>query len=717
MHMGSTSTDMDPEAKITRMYPDLLHAAEDGRIDTFENYTERLHLLLTPNKNTILHINITAQRREKESTELVGQILEKCPSLLRQANANDEIPLHLAARYGLSDTVKFLIERAKTLHQEDPEKGDVRQMVWMTNKEKDTALHEAIRFNHIDVVKLLIKEDPDLSNSANAAGETPLYLAAERGFRSLVKEILETCVSPAHGGPNGRTALHAAVIGNYEEILLCILGMKEARLITKEADQQGWTPLHYAALLGYSTYITDRDGRRTALHIAASKGHEQVVKALIGHSSDCCELVDKNGWNFIHFAAESGNLSTVKVVFENYSLTHLLNGKDNEGKTPLHLLANHHGPDTRLYSLVSDLIKHPRVDKMAFNKKNLNAFDIISANPTSTLKWKDNLSYNLITVDLDNVLQRHIKEELRKAGVRTGRQNVTYEDVGKGEKEDVGKGGKDDNHKGTYFTEIKEATETHIVVAALIATVAFAASFTMPGGYISDKGPDQGTPVLARKATFRAFVISNSIAMMLSSSAVFIYIFLAMPLPDKSKFHSYFKLAAYLNIFAAGAMMVAFMTGQYTVLQHSSGLAIATCVIGSSFFFFYYELFLRSYVAPLVKSGSEASFLDLLDKALDAFNDLLEKAIDTLSDILDACSETLDTSLIVVSELNDLLLDCLPDTAPVPIKILVVVAKTPFLVLLFALVFVTCSFYLLFVVLVLKRRWYRNPMLEMRVLN
>ena len=32
----------------------------------------------------------------------------------------------------------------------------------MTNKGEKTAFHEAVRFKHSDVVKLLIKEDPEL---------------------------------------------------------------------------------------------------------------------------------------------------------------------------------------------------------------------------------------------------------------------------------------------------------------------------------------------------------------------------------------------------------------------------------------------------------------------------------------------------------------------------------------------------------------------------
>ena len=44
----------------------------------------------------------------------------------------------------------------------------------MTNNEKDTAFHEAVRGNHLDVVKRLIQEGPDYSYSQNDAGETSI---------------------------------------------------------------------------------------------------------------------------------------------------------------------------------------------------------------------------------------------------------------------------------------------------------------------------------------------------------------------------------------------------------------------------------------------------------------------------------------------------------------------------------------------------------------
>jgi ankyrin repeat protein len=100
----------------------------------------------------------------------------------------------------------------------------------MTNEEQDTALHEAARNIRVHVVEILTKEDPEFSYSANVLGETPLYIAAsimrwvseERG--KVIDEILTNCISVDYGGPNGRTALHAASkMGDDGKILLSSL--------------------------------------------------------------------------------------------------------------------------------------------------------------------------------------------------------------------------------------------------------------------------------------------------------------------------------------------------------------------------------------------------------------------------------------------------------------------------------------------------------------
>jgi len=192
---------------ITRVESTLYRAAAEGNIDAFKKH-DHLDQLLTPNRNTVLHIHITAAKSDRE-TKFVREILKICSQLLLQTNVKGETPLHLAARYGHARIVNLLIAHAERDH-EDRER--FRQMLRMTNKEKDTALHEAVRFGHRKVVSILTKEDPDFSYSGNEAGETPLYMAAERGYDGILNDILHNCSSPATSGPNSRTVLHALSI-------------------------------------------------------------------------------------------------------------------------------------------------------------------------------------------------------------------------------------------------------------------------------------------------------------------------------------------------------------------------------------------------------------------------------------------------------------------------------------------------------------------------
>ncbi|GFY84995.1 hypothetical protein Acr_03g0017690 [Actinidia rufa] len=190
------------------MDPSLYKAAMEGNIGVLMQNRDRFEEQVTPTNNTVLHV--TAQFND--NADNVRGILETQSSLLLRVNSRGETALHIAARNGHSSTVEALIGFAKT-QSRDPESGleIIEQMVRTTCENKDTALHEAVRNNHLGVVELLVEEDKKFSHVANNSGETPLYLAAERDYHEIVFLILTTCTSPAFNGPNGRTALHAAV--------------------------------------------------------------------------------------------------------------------------------------------------------------------------------------------------------------------------------------------------------------------------------------------------------------------------------------------------------------------------------------------------------------------------------------------------------------------------------------------------------------------------
>ena len=132
---------------------------------------------------------------------------------------------------------------------------------------------------------------------------------------------------------------------------------------------------------------------------------------------------------------------------------------------------------------------------------------------------------------------------------------------------------------------LKDVSNTHLVVSTLIATVTFAAGFTLPGGYNEDD-PNKGKTVLAAKAAFKTFAIADAIAFYCSTAAVFLHFFASL----EQSYHlirRFITFAALLTYISILAMVVAFTSGIYVVLPDSSPTSTTSIVLGSLFFTFY----------------------------------------------------------------------------------------------------------------------------------
>ncbi|MED6108879.1 hypothetical protein PIB30_028342 [Stylosanthes scabra] len=562
---------------LTRIESELYNAAVEGDFNKFMNMQNMdLLQLLTPNKNTILHIHLTSTssktarpiidiprpfifqlltklinlitaKTEMTSTPAVSerfveQILDKCGSLALFQNSKGETPLHVAARYGHAAIAKLLLLRAKRVNA-----GAERELSRARTRENDeTAILLAVRYNHIKAVEILLVADPEALNIANKAKETPLFLASERKYSEIVSKMLEYVDSPAYEGPKNRTALHAAVINEDLEMTKDHLKNEYLRAAVKHADEKHWVPLHYAAAIGsvYLTkllleqdentaYMQDKEGK-TPLHIAAYFGRSYIMEMIIRHYPDCSEVVDNKGWNALHYAVSGEQNSAITRIMRNLSLSNLFHEKDVDGNTPLHHLAS-------LRVANKNLIFHGRVDKLALNNKDQTTLDI---------------AYDTAQ-DADKPLRRQsLIWGLEKAGAKLSQRldkRLEYGD--------------------TRLEFTKEAKESHLIVATLIATVTFAAAFTLPGGTQQD-----GSPTLGHKPSFKAFIISDTIALLLASSAVLLNLFSPM---SKAKWLDYClsEIAFSSTLVAIIAMIVAFATGTYTVFGSSAiGIVVVITV-------------------------------------------------------------------------------------------------------------------------------------------
>ena len=162
-----------------------------------------------------------------------------------------------------------------------------------------------------------------------------------------------------------------------------------------EVDDFGWIPLHFAAHLGDKelvklflenekslAYITDNEGM-SALHISAKKGHVGVMREIIEKCPDTCEMLDKRSRTALHLSVESGLIEPVRFLLGRPEFDNLINERDQEGNTLLHLAA------TRGYVLTEVfLIYFKKVDKVILNNKDMSALDILrSATQQNILFW------------------------------------------------------------------------------------------------------------------------------------------------------------------------------------------------------------------------------------------------------------------------------------------------------------------------------------------
>ena len=123
----------------------------------------------------------------------------------------------------------------------------------------------------------------------------------------------------------------------------------------KEVDENGWSPFHCAAYLGYDSIVRQllrksdmsvvylrvkNYDNKTALRIAATRGNVSTLRLLVSSYPNCCEQVDINGNNVLHLFMTQKRL--LIRLFKNpwMKVRSLVNEKNVEGQTPLHMLAD-----------------------------------------------------------------------------------------------------------------------------------------------------------------------------------------------------------------------------------------------------------------------------------------------------------------------------------------------------------------------------------------
>lgn len=205
-----------------------------------------------------------------------------------------------------------------------------------------TALHFAAMHGNTAAAEALIRLDPNLVRIVSKTKANPLYIAVQHNKEDMVR-ILQLAGSDLNQTlTNGMSALYCAAHHGHESIALFLIKCPSIDLNKTLPDgtgalylyaEQGNEALIMAMLRrGADPNLKRLDGM-LPLHAASKEGHSRVVKQLCeahrentyvennGIESTQAYLVDVNqampsGITALHFAAQSGSLSTLSYLLE-----------------------------------------------------------------------------------------------------------------------------------------------------------------------------------------------------------------------------------------------------------------------------------------------------------------------------------------------------------------------------------------------------------------
>lgn len=144
-------------------------------------------------------------------------------------------PLHFAASLGDVAIINFLLDNAMDDKDARDKDGNSPLMWVVAYDNRDDAADE-------ELMEALVDHGADV-NIQNFAGETALFIAAQRGFLAKVDYLLENGANVHVKNLDGASALHVAAAGGHEEVAASLVRYG-AHL--NDRDDEGDTPLHWA---------------------------------------------------------------------------------------------------------------------------------------------------------------------------------------------------------------------------------------------------------------------------------------------------------------------------------------------------------------------------------------------------------------------------------------------------------------------------------------
>ncbi|KAJ5612476.1 hypothetical protein N7510_005670 [Penicillium lagena] len=233
---------------------------------------------------------------------------------------NDLATVQVLVDLGFVPDIPDLLSLAVTLGHEDM----VRLLIASgTNPTCPYALAEAVTSDRVSIATFLLESGADGHHRHYDDGVTLLHVAAQAGYETMVRLLLDHGACPRGRNHRQETPIHLAMAEGHAGVVKIL---HEEVMTTEPRDSDGRTFLHVAALAGSVDMVKYLLHHRadpealtnqleTPLMLASQGGCTEVVKLLL-NKGVLTELSDHGGWRALHHAARGGHDDVLRVLLE-----------------------------------------------------------------------------------------------------------------------------------------------------------------------------------------------------------------------------------------------------------------------------------------------------------------------------------------------------------------------------------------------------------------
>ncbi|XP_034692321.1 ankyrin repeat-containing protein ITN1-like isoform X2 [Vitis riparia] len=568
----------DLEASLKIELAKSLASSWEEVVKIYEREQRAHKIKISQSGNTALHIAVSCEQ-EDTVEQLVKSIAKNGHlwDVLSIENGDGNNPLHLAASLGSRSMCKCITDECKELLGRRNREGDTpllravrygkkEAFLWLysmcegntatgycKNDDGKNVLHLAIEGGHMDLAFQIIQKEEDLMDSFDREGISPLHVLAEKptAFRSgihfsLLNKIMYHCIFVEElvpGAPKAKKNI-------FQELqkMIKLPGKSKKHLDQENPEEGQGIELH-----GHNSSNIGAQG-----HIPFPSKYGRClrfIKLLVSQVLLVIISVLPALETPILVASKNGIMEMVTKILELFPMAINDTHKENWKNTVLMAVENR---QSHIYDFLLNR-KHLLDREIAFRAVDYRKNTALHlAGKLAGYHHRQHIPTSMLQMQWEVKWYQYVQNSVQ-FDIRKNRDECTPDEIfqkNHANLEDESKRWIDSTSNSCSF------------IAALIATVAFASSASVPGGV----NQETGVPILLHHLAFSIFAMSSLLA--LSCSMISLLIFLAIfvskdqnqdftrNLPRK------FLLGLTSLFISIAAMLTCFCSGNFLMLKH-----------------------------------------------------------------------------------------------------------------------------------------------------